>query len=177
MSLNERGSSYEAYISDEVSGEEAEDAELLERKETELLAFITEGDEFSAKFSSFHYTAGARFLQAGAIEYLATLGLGLEPPAGLNEDQQWAYWDILEERIFPKYYEFQEKAVERYLSVIELSKSLKRHSEYVTMSYSALNSLEPASYPAQKPETLGDVNPQEPSLLRPVSMEPPGGQE
>ena len=166
---------YDGYIVDELSRDETKDAELLERKEAQLLEFIGLADAFTAKYTSFHYTAGARYLQAGAIAYLSKLGLGLEPPSGFTEDQQWAYWDILEERIFPKYHEFQEKAIERYVSVTDLSRSLKRHSDYVTMSYDELNLLEPATYPAQKVEVYGGVNPQEPPTVRPVSMEPAGG--
>ena len=95
----------------------------------------------------------------------------MEPPPEFDEELQWAYWDILEEQVFPKFYSFQSQSIDRFEKLIELGKTVQRHSDWITRTYEALNELEPSTYPAQKIEISGELDPEATPRMRPRSID------
>jgi hypothetical protein len=164
-------SRHAAYVADELTRDKDEDASLLASKETELLEFVTAAEQFAGTYASFQYVTAAKYLAADSISYFAQLGLSLEPPPEFDEELQWAYWDILEEQVFPKFYSFQAQAVDRFEKLIELGQTVQRHSDWITRTYETLNELEPSTYPAQKLEISGELDAEAAPRMRPRSVD------
>ena len=160
---------------DKLPKDEKKVAELLNQtKPPQLQEFRTYTDDYVAKYLDFDYTMAAYLLQAKALFYYADLGLSVKPPSNLSEEEQWAYFDVLEEKFFPQFYQVEDRAVEHLeKNVIGLAVEQKRHSSYVDDAYALLNKRRPADFADQKPEKKGEVAAHAVARVVPVRMEPP----
>jgi len=128
-------------------------------------------DRFVGTYGDFEYLAKAQFLKAKGLLYLADLGLGLEPPDGFTEEQQWAYLDVLEEQVFPTYYAYEEQGVERLVEVLDFAKRNRRYGPVVEQTQVELNRRRPEEYPALKKELI--ARPSTTDLVLPEPMTEP----
>ena len=93
----------------------------LTRMGMDLLKRLSDLQAFSNKYASFWGITGAYYLYGAAEMHYARLGLALEPPAGLSEEDRDVFWQLLEEQLFPKYREREASAVKSWQSVLELA--------------------------------------------------------
>lgn len=164
---------FDEYIKDELTRDDEKDAELLnETKPAGIKEFKDLSDQFIAKYSDFEYATAALFLQGMTLFYYADLGLDVQPPKGLSEDEEWAFLDILEEQFYPKFYEVEEAGLKHMNQLFDLAKTQKKHSVWIDEAYNVLNKRQPADYPAVKNELLGGVDSSVPHVIRPLTMEP-----
>ena len=162
------------YSEDELSGNEDRDATLLnETKPAELKAFEAEIKRYVDKFASFEYNSGAFFLQAKAALYLADLGLSIECPPKLEEEDCWLYEDILQEKVFPQYYEIEEVGIGRLEELLAAAKAKKRHSPFIDDALTELNRRRPTDFPAVKEEIRGGTDATIPIRFQPQRLEAP----
>ena len=122
-----------ADLTDEVltRDEERDGVLLQDLKPVEVRDFGALVDQFVGTYGDFEYLAKAQFLKAKGLLYLADLGLGLEPPEGFTEEQQWAYLDVLEEQVFPTYYAYEEQGVERLVDVLDFAQRNRRYGPVI----------------------------------------------
>lgn len=167
---------YDALIKDKLTGNDDKDTVLLtESKPAEILAFEARVRSFLGKYRSFEHNTHALYLQGLAALYLADLGLSIKPPPGLTEEQVWAFEDLLQEKVFPQYYEMEKVGIGRLAELVAAAKTQKRHSEWVDAAYAELNRREPTQYPDTKQELRGASDPGIPLTLEPVAMPEPTG--
>ncbi|MBX2800296.1 MAG: tetratricopeptide repeat protein [Myxococcales bacterium] len=147
------------YSDEALSGNEDRDATLLnETKPEELKAFEAEVKGYISKFKSFEFNSGALLLQARAALYLADLGLSISCPPNLSEEDCWLYEDILQEKVFPQYYEIEDVGIRRLQELIAAAKDKKRHSPFIDEALAELNRRRPAEFPAVKQEIEGGTD-------------------
>jgi cellulose synthase operon protein C len=159
---------FDALTAEKLTGDEDRDTALLtEIKPIELKEFEAKADAFVAMFRNFEYSSGALFLKGMASLYYADLGLSLKPPEGLEEEQQWAYLDLLEEKVFPQYYAVEEVSLKRLRELTEVATSNKRYSRFVELAYAELNRRKPSDYPDVKGELVGGVEARMPARIVP----------
>ena len=158
-------------LTDEVlTRDEERDATLLQDlKPVEVREFGALVDRFVRTYGDFEYLAKAQFLKAKSLLYLADLGLGLEPPDGFTEDQQWAYLDVLEEQVFPTYYAYEDQGVERLVEVLDFAKRNRRYGPTIDQTQVELNRRRPEEYPALKRELI--ARPSTTDLVLPEPIE------
>ena len=150
---------YEDYAADALTGNEDKDAVLLnETKPAGLKAVEAEIKAFIGRFQSFEYNSGALLLQARAALYMADLGLSITCPAGLSEEDCWLYEDILQEKVFPQYYEIEQVGIDRLTQLVDAAKQAKRHSPFIDDALTELNRRRPAEFPAAKLELEGEAD-------------------
>lgn len=165
---------YDDYAADELSGNEDRDATTLnETKPIELKALEAEIKAYVGKFASFEYNSGALLLQARAALYLADLGLSIKCPPKLSEEDCWLYEDILQEKVFPQYYEVEEVGISRLQELVEASRAKKRHSPFIDEALVELNRRRPAEFPAAKEELEGGTDSTIPVAFQPRRLDPP----
>ncbi len=165
---------YAAYSADQLNGNEARDAALLNQtKPTELKQLEADIKDFIARYRSFEYVSGALLLQARAALYFADLGLSIQCPPGMAEEDCWLYEDILQEQVFPQYYEVEEVGLERLATLTDAAREQKRHSRFIDDAYNELNRRRPSDHPAIKPEIKGGTDSTIPVVLVPRPYEPP----
>jgi cellulose synthase operon protein C len=178
QAFKEIQAAYDDYIKDELTRDDEKDAVLLnETKPEGIKAFKELSDQFIAKYSDFEYATAALFLQGMTLFYYADLGLAVQPPKGLTEDEEWAFLDILEEQFYPKFYEVEEAGFEHMNQLFDLAKTQKKHSVWIDNTYNVLNKRRPADFPAVKNELLGGVDSSVPHTIRPITMEEPEEEE
>lgn len=167
-------SRFASYSDDKLTGNEDKDAKILnETKPAELKALEDQVKSFVARYQNFEYNSGALLLQAKAALYFADLGLSIKCPKGMSEDDCWQYEDILEESVFPQYYEVEEVGIKRLQELVAGAKEKKRHSPYVDEAMAELNRRRPSEYPAVKRELEGGTDSTMPVPLRPQKLGPP----
>ena len=162
---------FDSYSGDTLTRDEAKDARLLnESKPTELKAFEADARAFVGRFASFEYNSGALLLQARAALYLADLGLSIECPTALSEEDCWLYEDILQEKVFPQYYEIEEVGIRRLEELVAAAKQKKRHSPFIDDALVELNRRRPTDYPAARLEIPGGTEATIPLRLNPQRL-------
>ncbi|MEM6929959.1 MAG: hypothetical protein AAF602_23680, partial [Myxococcota bacterium] len=165
---------FASFSADQLTGDETRDAALLnEIKPSALKDVEARIKDFIGRYRSFEYVSGALLLQARAALYFADLGLSIKCPSGMAEEDCWLYEDILQEKVFPQYYEIEEVGIERLEKLAEAAREQKRHSRFIDDAYNELNRRRPSDYPAIKPEIKGGTDSTIPVVLTPRSMAPP----
>ena len=164
---------YEDLTDEELVGDEDKDGVLLrDVKPAEVKEFEAKTKGFIAKYRSFHENTGAAYLHGMSVLYLADLGLSIRPPPGLSEEEGWAFMDLLQEKVFPQYYELEEYGIRLLTELIDAAKKQKKHSEWINKAYAELNRREPLDYPDIKDEILGVPDPAVPTYVRPLARTP-----
>lgn len=161
---------YDAYMSGKLVRNEDKDTKLLEDKEAEAPAFAAKALAFSQKYSNYDYTTRGLLMNAMAPLRFADLGLSIEPPLGLSEDEEFAYWDILEEKVFPIYRGHEAEGLKRLQNLVKAAKSAKRHSPAIEEAYRELNRRVPSDFPDLKTEIQGETESSAPPPLSAVRM-------
>ena len=156
---------------EQLSRDEEQDGELLQDiKPEEIRLFGQQVDAFVSRFGDFTHLSKALYLKAQSLLYLADLGLSLEPPEGLTEEQQWAYLDVLEDQVFPTYYAYEDQGVQRLVDVLAFAERNKRYSEVIDQAQQELNRRKPEEYPDVKKERIARPNAQ--NLVLPMPRVP-----
>jgi TolA-binding protein len=164
---------FDAYADDKLTGNEDRDTTLLnETKPKELRDLEANIKDYVSKYQSFEHSSAALLLQAKAALYLADLGLSIRCPAGLSDDDCFLYEDILEEQVFPAYYEIEEVGLRRLQELVQAAKDKKRHSPSIDEAMQELNRRRPTDFPAVKPELEGGTDSSIPVDLAPKRITP-----
>ncbi|MCB9671750.1 MAG: tetratricopeptide repeat protein [Alphaproteobacteria bacterium] len=143
---------------------------LLEEKEKAAPALAAKALAFSQKYDNYEYATRALYINAMAPLVFADFGLAIKPPTGLSEDEEFAYWDILEEKVFPIYRGHEAEGVKRLTNLINAAKTAKRHSEAIELAYKELNKRVPSDFPDLKYEIQGDTESSAPPPLSSVRV-------
>lgn len=163
---------FDDLVDEALTGNEDKDGKLLqETKPKEIKAFEAKAKQFVSKFADFEYSSAALLLQARAPLYLADLGLSIECPDGFSEEECWAYDDLLQEKVFPQYYEVEEVGISRLQELVNAARDQKRHSSYIDEALVELNKRRPADFPAAKDEIEGGTDSNAPLEITPVRTE------
>ena len=163
---------FAVFTDKELTGNQDTDTPLL--KETvpaELKVFEEEVKGFVARYSNFEYNSGALLLQARAALFWADLGLSIKCPAELSEDDCWAFEDLLQERVFPQYYEIEEVGIGRLEELVGAARDQKRHSPYIDDALTELNKRRPSDFPAVKEELEGGTDSTIPADVSPTRIQ------
>jgi len=136
----------------------------------DIRAFQGDVMGFVNRFASFEYVTAAWFIYGETLRWYAETGLDIEPPDGLSDIQMDAYWELLEEKVFPKFEGHEQEAVDQFEAVLRLAKDKKRHSEWVTRSALSLNEIRPEEYPAEKPESIVPPDGTAPQAFEPKTI-------
>jgi TolA-binding protein len=160
------------YSADELTGNQDTDTPLLtEDKPAELKEVEAQIKQFVGRYSNFEYNSGALLLQARAALYLADLGLSIQCPAGFSEEECWAFEDLLQESVFPQYYEIEEVGIQRLQDLVTAARDQKRHSRFIDEALVELNRRRPSDFPAVKEELEGGTDSTIPASIEPVRLE------
>lgn len=143
---------------------------LFEEVPPQVQAIQTKAGNFAAKYDNFEYSSAALLLHAKVPLVYADLGKSMKPPKGLSEDQEYAYYDILEEKIFPQFLVPENEGLDRLKKLIEKAESLKRHSPSIDAARRELNARIPSEWPDVKPEIPGETASVAPLPIKPVKM-------
>lgn len=161
---------YDDFADDTLSGNEDRDAALLnDEKPAELKELEASVRSFVGRYQDFEFNSGALLLQAKAALAYADLGLSIQCPPALSEEDCWLFEDILLEQVFPQYYEVEDVGIQRLQALVEGAKGQKRHSAFVDEALALLNERRPADHPAVKEEMRGDAEAHAPIVIVPVS--------
>ncbi len=159
---------YDAIAARKLSRNEAKDTKLLlDELPPEIKALDDAASAFVERYLSFEYTTAAIYLQGAARSAYAKLGFGVQPPANLDEDSQSAYWELLEETLFPQMRGVEEQAISTYQKVLDLAAQQKRHAVWVDRSREGMAAIDPATYPTPKQPLLGAIQAVEPARIAP----------
>ncbi|MCB9662669.1 MAG: tetratricopeptide repeat protein [Alphaproteobacteria bacterium] len=165
--------SYDGVVDAKLTKDEKKNTKLLfETLAAEVADFDAEVTAFIERYLSFEYTTAAMYLQGAVRKFYADLGMSLTPPAGLGEDDQAAYWELLEERIFPEFRAIEQAAKEQFEKVIAVAVEKKKHSAWVDRARAGLNDIDASSYPAVKHPLPGKVEAVDPATFAPASPPP-----
>lgn len=165
---------HDRIVATQLARDEARDAKLLfETLRDEVEGFSSEARAFAGRYLSVEYSQAAAYLVGSAQAAYARLGLSVEPPKGLGEEDRDAYLVILEEQFYPRFYQVEDLAVTSLEQVLQLAKDQARHSKWVDDAYVALNRLRPDKYPAGKRTLPGSVEVSSPPELVPMSTTTP----
>lgn len=164
---------FEALAGRKLSRNEAKDTKLLlDELPAEIKAFDQAATTYVEKYLSFEWTTAAAYLQGAARQAYAKLGFGVEPPDGLSEDEQAAYWELLEETLFPQMRGVEAQAVEFFQRVLSLAAAQKRTSRWVDEARSGMATIDPTTYPTPKEPLLGRIQAIQPPALVPAMPAP-----
>jgi len=163
---------FDDLVDEELTGNEDKDGKLLQDiKPKEIKDFEAQATGFASKFADFEYSSAALLLKAKAPLYLADLGLSIKCPEGFSEEECWAYDDILQERVFPEYYEVEEVGIGRLTALVDAARDQKRYSKYIDEALVELNKRRPADFPAAKDEIEGGTDSNAPLEIAPVRID------
>ncbi|MEN0062925.1 MAG: tetratricopeptide repeat protein [Myxococcota bacterium] len=163
---------FAAFSADQLTGNETRDAALLNQtKPAQLKDLEAEIKTFIDRYRSFEYVSGALLLQGQAALYFADLGLSIQCPSGMAEEDCWLYEDILQEKVFPQYYEIEEVGLRRLEQLTDAAKEQKRHSRFIDAAYNELNRRRPSDFPAIKNEIQGGTDSSIPVELVPRTLD------
>lgn len=149
--------------------EKKDTAMLLDELPAEIKAFDEASAAFVARYLSFQYSTAALYLQGAVRAAYAKLGFGVEPPANLDEDSQAAYWELLEETLFPQMRGVEEQAIGFYQKVVDLGVQQKRHARWVDEAQAGMAAIDPATYPTPKQPLLGVLEAVDPARIAPIA--------
>ncbi len=165
---------YEEVTKDELSGNEEKDAVLLtETKPVQVKEFENHTKAFVAKYRNFEHNTGALYFQGMAVLNFGDVGLSIECPKGLSDEECWAFEDLLAEKVFPQYEALVEVGTKKLTELIDAAVKQKKHSEWIDKAYAELNRRKPQDFPDQKEEFLGEPDPRIPTKINPKRMAPP----
>lgn len=160
---------HDAITSRKLSRNELKDTKLLlDQLPADIKAFDAKASAFIEHFLSFPYTTAAMYLQGSVRKAYADLGFSVEPPAGMNMDSEAAYWELLEETLFPQMAGVEKQAADLLKRVSEVAAGQKRHAVWVDRAMEMLNDIDPAVYPAVKEPIAGSVDAVEAVVLQPL---------
>lgn len=160
---------FDQFLTYKLSRNEKRDTDmLLKTMRADMDAFSKDVDAFVDTYASFEFSTAAIYLRGAALKHYADTGFAVEPPAGLDPDMETAYWDLLEESLFPLMQEIEDAAEQVFNAVLNLAAEQKRHSEWVDEARSALNDIDPTTYPDVKTPIEGSVDAVEPPALSPL---------
>lgn len=162
---------FDKLTKDHLGKVEKKNVELLQSKEVDIEAFRKSSLDAIARYGDFEYTTAVLYLRAAALLYYADLGFEYKPPPGLSEDELWAFEDLLQEKVYPKFYALEEKAKGEFQTMTQIAKEKKQHSEWVTKAYETLNQRDPFNFPAQKREVRGGSDSSIVPAIKPLRAE------
>lgn len=170
---------YDDLVKDKLTGNEDRDLVLLEdTKPNQLKAFEAATKDFVVRYpGAFEWNSGAFYLQGMAALYLADLGLSIRCPPSFAAEDCWAYEEILEEKVFPKYYAVQDVGVQKLKELVEGARQQKKHSPFIDEALAELNRRDPLAWPGVKQEVRRTMKASAPIKLvprdangRPISL-------
>ncbi len=166
---------YQKIVDHKLIRNEKKDTDLLLTQiPAEIAAFDAAAQAYVDRYLSFDHTIAAIYLQGMTRRMYAKLGFSVVPPAGLSEEQTEAYWELLEENLFPQFEKVEQAAALYLQKGIDLGKSQKRHSPWIDKCIDALHDIDPIAHPGQKDPLLGTVDAHAPADLATVPWpEPP----
>jgi len=165
------------YSGDALTGNENKDSVILnETKPAELKGLEGQAKAFLAKYQNFEFNSGALLMQARAVLYLADLGLSIKCPPSLSEEDCWQYEDILQEQVFPQYYELEDVGIKRLTELVDAARARKRHSAYIDQALTELNRRRPGDFPDVKREIEGGSRSEIPVEVAPRRMDAGSGE-
>lgn len=154
----------------EVTRNEDQVTALLEEKEKAAPEVAAKALAFSQKYDDYDYATRALLINAMAPLVFADFGLAIEPPTGLSEDDEYAYWDLLEEKVFPIYRGHEAEGIKRLQNLVKAAKTAKQHSEAIELAYKELNARNPSDFPDLKEEISGETEASAPPPLSGVRL-------
>jgi TolA-binding protein len=167
---------WNAYSKDKLPANEAATTKLLTvTKPAELKELDAQLDAFVAKYASFEHRSGALYYKAMLPLYLADLGHSIAPPKGLNEQQTSDYYEILEEKVYPIYNDFEKAGIQRLSELVEAAKTAKQHSKWIDEAQAELNRRDPTTYAAPVRELTGQPDATIPPQLQTEGSTAPAG--
>jgi TolA-binding protein len=158
---------------DKLVRDDKKDAAVLTRKADEVPEFRASVSAFWRKYPSFEYTTAALYLEAEALAYWAELGLSVQPPEGLSDDEAAVIYEILEESLYPEYRAIEDDALTLFQRLVDLAGSQKRWSSWVSRAQAAQNRIRPAEFPAAKPEVRANGVVRPPPVITPIPPDSP----
>ena len=163
---------YAKYIDKELTGNDDVDTPLLnETTPTELKELGSMVSDFVTRYQNFEYNSGAFLIKARGALFLADLGLSIKCPAGMAEEDCWDYEDILQNRVFPRYYGYEEQGIEALSELVDAARDQKRHSRFIDEALTELNKRRPSDFPAVKEELEGGTDSTIPADVAPRRLE------
>lgn len=162
IAFREIDAEYDRLMGYALSRDEAKDADLLLLMRDEIGAFQTAIKAFNDRYLSFEFITATNYLLADVVRHRSNLGLSIEPPANTPDELLDAYWEALEENLYPEFYAEEDAAIEVFKQVIELGQQYGKHSAWIDEAQSSLNKMRPSDFPAVKQEVLGPVNASQP---------------
>jgi TolA-binding protein len=171
---------FDGVVDDQLTRNDDKDAVLLgETKPAELKAFEERVGGFISRYQSFEHNAGALFLQAGTTLYFADLGLSIEPPPGLPEEEEWAFRDLLDEKVYPQYREVEARGVLQLEALVSKAAEQGRYASWIEAARRELHKRRPEKWPAVHDELQVPVEAEAGVRLAPAvpsePAEPPTG--
>lgn len=124
--------------------------------EGRLVELVEACDNLINTYASFEYTTAAIYLKGAAAADFADVGYGVQPPPEYTGPQLDAFWNLLEQTVYPRMDEYQTDAKTFLQKVLELATSQKRHSVWVDKARQRLNRIDPANFPAGKDAIVSD---------------------
>lgn len=164
---------FDRLTKDKLTRDDERDAKLLEDRVAIVADFRARIAAFWRKYPSFEYTTAAFYLEAEMLAHWAELGLSLQPPDGLDDEQAAAYYEVLETEVYPKFHDLEDEALGLFQRIIDLAGVQKRWSEWVSRSQAAQNRIRPADYPAAKPEIRAGGSLSAPPVVAPIPADSP----
>lgn len=159
---------YDKYATDKLTGNFDRDSAMLSGREAKIPEIAAMADDVLRRYGSFEHGTRASYIKAMLLLNHADLGLSIRPPKGLSDDQEIAFFELLDERVFPVYREFEDKGIEALVEIVEFAKRSKRHAEAIDLAVAELNRRRPAQYPALKREVVGQVDSSNPVVVKPL---------
>ncbi len=124
--------------------------------EEEIVAIVEAADALAEKYLSFEYTTASMYVKGAAAADFAAVGYGVQPPANYTGPQLDAFWNLLEQTVYPRMDQYRQDAVALLTKTQDLATSQKRHSVWVDKATLRLNELDPSEYPAGKDPVVSD---------------------
>lgn len=170
---------FDEVVDDKLSGNDDRDAVLLgETKPAELRTFEERVGGFVSRYQSFEQNSGALYLQALTTLHFADLGLSIEPPPGLPEEEEWAFRDLLDEKVYPQYREVEARGVLQLEALIGGASDQGRYSAWIESARRELHKRRPEKWPAVHDEVQVPVEAEARVRLSPAAPQaatPEGG--
>ncbi len=162
---------YAAVVDDKLSGDDDKDTALLsETKPAEVLAFEDRVGGYVKHYQSFEHNSGALYLAAMATLYFGDLGLSIEPPPGLPEEEEWAFRDLLDEKVYPQYREVEARGVVQLEALVSKAAEQGRYSKWIEAARRELHKRKPEVWPAVHDEIQVPSSAESPLRVLPTEL-------
>ncbi len=127
--------------------------------EAKEVAFWDRCETFAADYPHFEAVTASRFLRAMVTIFRGDAGLAIECPAGLSDEDCWAFEDLLAEQLSPVYEEAIDKSITELRALLAYAAQQKRNSTWVDRARQELTKRRPFEHAIERPE-LGVSLPQ-----------------